>query len=89
MNFYMKDDNVKISLFTKFQTAKETFGGISNWCVTKSPNYWRSYSNSGILVLFNNKKIDYESRDKTPQAFVCNHCSIRKGRDYKNWERKK
>ena len=81
--FLYEDDNVKISLFTKFQTAKETFGGISNWCVTKSLNYWRTYSSSGILVLFNNKKVDYKSREETPNAFVCNHCSIRKGRDYR------
>ena len=75
--FLYEDDNVKISLFTKFNTAEKTFGGISNWCITKNLNYWNQYTKVGVLVLFNNKKVKYKSREETPEAFVCNHYSIK------------
>ena len=75
--FLYEDDKFEISLFTKFNTAKETFGGITNWCITKTLNHWKAYTEIGVLVLFNNKKVKYKSREETPDAFICNHYSIK------------
>ena len=57
MNFCMKMINLKISLFTKFNTAKEKLLGavLLTGVSQKYLIRWKAYTKEiGVLVLFNN-----------------------------------
>ena len=74
--FLYEDKKFRISLFTNYKTARDGFGGITDWCVTKQPFRWNEYTEHAILVLFKNKEIEFKSMKETPEAFLCNNYKV-------------
>ena len=71
-----EDKKFRISLFTNYKTARDGFGGITDWCVTKQPFRWNEYTENAILVLFKNKEIEFKSMKETSEAFLCNNYKV-------------